>query len=268
MVFSGIVECSGKVLKCEFNSSLSLWDGSKGEGWVLEVEVPSSVVKGTVLGISIAVNGVCLTVVSFTSTSFTFNFTKETARCTNLKNCKPGDPCNVERSLQVQTTDEGNGDVVVRNSGHYVQGHVDCTGPVLDKWNEGASLWVKISYANYNQHSSASGNSMSAGKRPVVPKGYVAIDGTSLTVCEVNTKEQWFTVMLIPHTQAIITLPHRKINDHVNLEFDVMAKYHDNTSWLSSKKLGLLVAGSLAGGLLLGAAVVYFLLPPRREKDE
>jgi len=114
----------------------------------------------------------------------------------------------------------------------------------------------------------AAAGAAAAGKRPVVPKGYVAIDGTSLTVCQVNTKEQWFTVMLIPHTQAIITLPHRKINDHVNLEFDVMAKYHDNTSWPSSKKLGLLVAGSLAGGLLLGAAVVYFLLPPRREKEE
>jgi riboflavin synthase len=99
-----------------------------------------------------------------------------------------------------------------RNSGHFVQGHVDGTGTILEFKREDDSLWVKI-------------GTPSAILQNVIHKGYIAIDGTSLTVCEVNTKENWFNVMLIQHTQNHVILPKKKVGDLVNLEPDVMGKY-------------------------------------------
>merc|ERR1711879_88710 len=77
---------------------------------------------------------------------------------------------------------------------------------------EGESLWVKISLSD-------------AILPYVVPKGYIAVDGTSLTVCEVNYKEKWFNLMLIAHTQQCVVLPQRKIGERVNLEADCLGKY-------------------------------------------
>merc|ERR1712146_842470 len=92
-----------------------------------------------------------------------------------------------------------------RNSGHVVQGHVDETGNILEFRPEGESLWVKIS--------------LSDSLLPyVVPKGYIAVDGTSLTVCEVNHVEKWFNLMLISHTQQCIIVPKKKVGERVNLE--------------------------------------------------
>merc|ERR1712146_246591 len=99
-----------------------------------------------------------------------------------------------------------------RNSGHFVQGHVDCTGTILSKDFEGESLWVKIA---------APPELM----RLVVPKGYIAVDGTSLTVCDVNQAEGWFTFMLIAYTQKHIIVPQKEVGDQVNLEADVLGKY-------------------------------------------
>eukprot|EP00913_Durusdinium_trenchii_P028553 g26780.t1 len=84
-----------------------------------------------------------------------------------------------------------------RNSGHFVQGHVDEAGEILKFTPEGDSLWVRIS--------------LSDDILPyVIPKGYIAVDGTSLTVCEVNRKEKWFNLMLIAHTQKCIVIPKKK----------------------------------------------------------
>lgn len=123
-------------------------------------------------------------------------------RLTNLGGLKPGDKVNVERSMGVDA----------RNSGHFVQGHVDGTGRILSFTRERDSLWVKIQtppeiLAN------------------IVHKGYVAIDGTSLTVCEVNKRDSYFSIMLISHTQNHIVLPLKKVGDLVNLEADVLGKY-------------------------------------------
>lgn len=98
-----------------------------------------------------------------------------------------------------------------RNSGHYVQGHVDGTGAVRRKWVEGDSLWVEIAVTEPDLLAC------------VVPKGYVAVDGTSLTVCDVTADS--FTLMLIEHTQKCVVLPLREAGDLVNLEVDVIAKY-------------------------------------------
>ena len=99
-----------------------------------------------------------------------------------------------------------------RNSGHNVQGHVDEAGRIKRFRREGESLWVYIE---------ASAELL----KSIVPKGYIAVDGTSLTVCEVNYTEGWFNLMLIPHTQNNIIMPTKKVGDRVNLEPDVIAKY-------------------------------------------
>ena len=99
-----------------------------------------------------------------------------------------------------------------RNSGHNVQGHVDEAGRIKRFRREGESLWVYIE---------ASAELL----KSIVPKGYIAVDGTSLTVCEVNYTEGWFNLMLIPHTQNNIIMPTKKVGALVNLEPDVIAKY-------------------------------------------
>merc|ERR1712187_413168 len=93
-----------------------------------------------------------------------------------------------------------------------VQGHVDEAGKILEFKKEGDSLWVKIS--------------LSDDLLPfVVPKGYFAVDGTSLTVCEVDHVGKWFNLMLIAHTQQCVIMPKKKIGDKVNLEADCLGKY-------------------------------------------
>merc|ERR1740121_1191162 len=99
-----------------------------------------------------------------------------------------------------------------RNSGHMVQGHVDEAGKILEFKREGDSLWVKIS--------------LSTELLPfVVQKGYIAVDGTSLTVCEVNQREKWFNIMMISHTQQCVVIPKKKVGERVNLEADCIGKY-------------------------------------------
>jgi len=132
-------------------------------------------------------------------------------RLTNLIDLVPGSPVNLERSARVDA----------RNSGHYVQGHVDGTGSILGTWKEGDSLWVRVS-------------APPGIMRYIVPKGYVAVDGTSLTVCEVvspplgvegtQSPNGSFTFMLIAHTQRHVIIPLKSIGDKVNLEVDVLGK--------------------------------------------
>lgn len=202
-MFSGIVEEMGTVESLTTNPALTLWDGSVGEGTELVVRSPSGlIVDGTYLGASIAINGVCTTVVEFDGATFKVGLAPETLRRSNLGALSAGDPVNLERSLPADG----------RNSGHFVQGHVDCTGTILSKDLEGESLWVKVA---------APPELM----RFVVPKGFIAVDGTSLTVCEVNSAEGWFTFMLVSFTQAKIVVPLKGVGDQVNLEADVFGKY-------------------------------------------
>ena len=95
---------------------------------------------------------------------------------------------------------------------HSVQGHVDGVATVLSKTFEGESLWVKLKVPKELAHL-------------IVYKGFIAVDGTSLTVCEVNFVESWFTFMLVSHTQSHIIIPHKDIGDEVNIEIDVMGKF-------------------------------------------
>mmetsp|Transcript_62203 Transcript_62203/g.148341 ORF Transcript_62203/g.148341 Transcript_62203/m.148341 type:complete len:246 (+) Transcript_62203:82-819(+) len=201
MVFTGIVEEMGTVLSVEKKANLEMWDGSKSEGFVLKIKCEEAL-KGAYIGCSIAVNGTCLTVTTFNSEAFEVNCAPETLRRTDLGDLNKGDLVNLERSMAA--TD--------RNSGHFVQGHVDEAGKILKFTPEGDSLWVRIS--------------LSDDLLPfVIPKGYIAVDGTSLTVCEVNREEKWFNLMLIAHTQKCIVIPKKKVGERVNLEADCMGKY-------------------------------------------
>ena len=123
-------------------------------------------------------------------------------RRTNLGSLRPGSAVNLERAAVVGG----------RNSGHLVQGHVDDTGEIVAKWAEGDSLWVRVAPP-------------SRLLPYIVPKGYICVDGASLTVVDVDRSAGTFTFMLIAFTQSAIVLPRKAVGERVNLEVDVAGKY-------------------------------------------
>ncbi|MBI3761305.1 MAG: riboflavin synthase [Chloroflexi bacterium] len=188
-MFTGIVEEIGAV------ESLS----NDAGGWSLTVRA-QTVLGGARLGDSLAINGTCLTVTALNSNSFTVGLSPETLRRTNLGDLRPGDGVNLERSLAADG----------RIGGHFVQGHVDGTGVVRAFRPEGDSLWVTVEAAPDLL-------------RYIVPKGYIAVDGVSLTV--VSVFPDAFTFMLVAYTQQHITLPSKPPGSRVNLEVDILGKY-------------------------------------------
>jgi len=188
-IFTGIVEELGKVREIRRgNQSCQIEIGAR------------RVLADVNLGDSIAVNGVCLTVVSFQDDRFTADVMWETLRKTNLEKLRPGDPVNLERALRM-------GD---RLGGHLVLGHVDGVGRIIEQRRVDIALVTRISCPPELL-------------RHILPKGSVAIDGISLTVVEVLAES--FTVSLIPHTAKATTLGFKKIGDQVNLETDIIGKY-------------------------------------------
>lgn len=188
-MFTGIVEEIGSV------RDLRQEEGS----WVLGVEAKLAL-EGARLGDSIAVNGVCLTVTDLATGAFAVGLAPETLSRTNLGDLKAGDRVNLERSMAADG----------RFGGHFVQGHVDGTGTLTAREVDGDSLRITV-------------QAPAALMRYLVPKGYVAIDGTSLTV--IDALEDRFTFMLVAYTQQHIVLPTRPVGSRVNLEVDVFAKY-------------------------------------------
>ncbi len=188
-MFTGIVEEIGTV------EALTEVAGS----WSLTVRA-STVLEDTALGHSLAINGACLTVTNLTDLAFSVGLSPETLRRTNLGDLRPGDAVNLERSLAV------NG----RFGGHFVQGHIDGTGVIRAFRPEGDALWVTVAAPD-------------ALLRYIIPKGYIAVDGTSLTV--VDVLEDAFTFMLVAYTQQHITLPRKSVGSRVNLEVDILGKY-------------------------------------------
>ncbi|MGB9724500.1 MAG: riboflavin synthase [Chloroflexia bacterium] len=159
-----------------------------------------AVLEGTRPGDSIAVNGVCLTVVALDGRSFQVDVMPETLRRSNLGRLQPGHPVNLERALSPSG----------RLGGHLVQGHVDGMGRILEKRPEGEALWVTIA-------------APPEVMRYLVPRAFIALDGASLTVARVEGER--FSVSLVPFTQAHITLPRQPVGYAVNLEVDIVAKY-------------------------------------------
>lgn len=204
-MFSGIVEEMGTAIALRERDDMKLWDGTTGSGWELSVGA-SVVLDDATEGCSIAVNGVCLTVVDFDVASgrFSVGLAPETLRRTNLNPSmlSDGDAVNLERALPADG----------RNSGHFVQGHVDGVGEVVSRTPDGDSLWIVVRAP--------------AQLMPyIVPKGFIAVDGTSLTVCDVDYDACTFSFMLIGYTQQHVVIPKRAVGGHVNLEADVIGKY-------------------------------------------
>jgi riboflavin synthase len=163
------------------------------------------VTADAVPGASIAVNGVCLTVVDLTSDTFTADVMAQTLALTSLVTVAPGVPVNLERPVPA------NG----RLGGHIVQGHVDGTGTVIDRVPGDGWELVRVTVP-------------AALSKYVVAQGSITLDGVSLTVAELEDQPEGgsvVTVSLIPETLARTTLGHRALGEWVNLEVDVLAKY-------------------------------------------
>jgi len=163
------------------------------------------VVEGTKVGDSMAVNGVCLTVVSLENCGFSVNVMPETLRCTNLSSLHYSDQVNLERALVL----EG------RLGGHLVLGHVDGTGEIMDVTSEETAHIMRISAP--------------AKLMPyMVDKGFIAVDGVSLTI--VGFDDFSFAVSLVAYTMEHTTLGGKRPGAVVNLEADIIAKYVENLS--------------------------------------
>jgi riboflavin synthase len=188
-MFTGIVEEIGSVTRIQ----------RKGKGFELTIRCRKVHQDGG-LGDSIAVNGTCLTITHLTKDNFTVGLSPETRERTNLTLLREGDEVNLEASLQPSS----------RMGGHFVQGHVDGLGRMMARRPEEDSLWVTIGISK---------DLMAY----IVPKGFVALDGASLTVVEVG--EDQFSVNLVAYTQRHITLPQKKVGDKINVEVDILGKY-------------------------------------------
>jgi riboflavin synthase alpha subunit len=158
------------------------------------------------IGESVAINGVCLTVVEAEPPSLAVVAVQETLDRSNLGSLDRGDRVDLERPVAAAGG---------RFDGHVVQGHVDAVGTITSIVNEGDARRMRIE--------------MPAGLAPyVVEKGSVTVDGVSLTTTAVSPardRTAWFEVVLIPHTLEVTVLGERKVGDAVNLETDVLAKY-------------------------------------------
>lgn len=188
-MFTGIVEEMGAVTRIQ----------RTGQGYIMTVQA-KTVLMDTKVGDSIAVNGTCLTVTHLSSDTFTVSLSPETRARTNLIYLKEGQPVNLERSLTPTT----------RMGGHFVQGHVDGVGTVTAFRPDEDALWVTVQADKDLMHY-------------IVPRGYVALDGVSLTVVDVF--DDRFTVTLVAYTQQQIILPKQQVGDKVNIEVDVLGKY-------------------------------------------
>jgi riboflavin synthase len=187
-MFTGIVSEVGEVTAIE-----SLKGG-------VQLSIQCSFASDTHVDESIAVNGVCLTVVSFDDEAFTVQCVEETLRKTSFKSLEVGSPVNLERSLTLNKAIEG----------HIVQGHVDTMGTITSIETNDADILVTVEFpSEYEDY--------------IVGRGSISIDGISLTVAR-NEGNQ-FTVAIIPYTWDYTNLRSKKEGDPVNLEFDIFGKY-------------------------------------------
>jgi riboflavin synthase len=187
-MFTGIVEELGRVRKITRRGNLA----------ILEISAKEALID-TKVGDSIAVNGVCLTVVSLGNGFFSFEAIGETLKITNLGLLKTGEMVNLERSLKI-------GD---RVSGHFVTGHIDCLGLVRKKSLRNGSTEFDISIP-------------AEFMRYCLPKGSISLDGVSLTLA--RKQANILSICIIPHTLKNTTLNFKGPSDKLNVEFDILAK--------------------------------------------
>lgn len=187
-MFTGIIETTGKVVETfQSQTNLELW-------------IQSSITQELKIDQSVAHNGICLTVVEISGEVYRVTAVAETISKTNINNWEVGDEINLERALKL-------GD---RLDGHFVQGHVDTTGRCIQVKNkDGSSIF---SFEFPKQFAEL-----------MIEKGSVCINGVSLTAFDIKKKK--FSVTIIPYTFEHTNFKHLRVNDEVNLEFDVLGKY-------------------------------------------
>jgi riboflavin synthase len=194
-MFTGITEHVGKIESLERGTDGGRLVVGFGAG-----DGAQEIARGTKLGDSIAVNGCCLTVVEFDAARFAADLSGETLRRTNFGEKKAGDLVNLERPVAAGA----------RLGGHFMQGHVDGIGRVTRLVLEGDNFWLSVRVPEDL-------------RRYVAEKGSIAIDGISLTVARWN--EGVVDIAIIPFTQAHTNVRAMTVNDAVNLETDILAKY-------------------------------------------
>ena len=186
-LFSGIVETIGTLVSLD-----------KGDDtWRISVKIPFSSLGGLIPSASISVEGVCLTIVKIEGDVVHFDLIPETLRCTTLSQKNVGDPLNIERSLKI-------GDEI---GGHLLSGHINAKG-IIEFWQKNTKSAVCVIRCE-------------DPSLPVIfSKGYIAVDGISLTVGHVDPLTDSFHIHLIPETLERTTLGEKSVGDLVNLEFD------------------------------------------------
>jgi riboflavin synthase len=220
-MFTGIIQAVGRIQSME----------SRGGDRRLRVATGKLPLEGVIIGDSVAVSGVCLTVVGLSSLGFDADVSRETLSRTTLGGLQPGDAVNLELALTPTS----------RLGGHIVSGHVDGAGGIVARSEDARSVRFRmsapVSLAKY-----------------IAEKGSICVDGVSLTVNAVGS--DWFEVNLVPHTLAETTLGAASVGQTVNLEVDLLARYlerlmmrtDDTPSSTSLNYDGLLRAGFIQEG--------------------
>ena len=199
-MFTGIVEEIGTIEGISINGSSN----------VIQISA-NKVLEGTVIGDSIAVNGVCLTVTDISNNSFNADIMPETLNRTYMKNLHKGDKVNLERAMLAGS----------RFGGHVVSGHIDGIGKITDIVSNDNAVWYTIESSREILYY-------------IVEKGSVALDGISLTVAYVD--DRCFKVSIIPHTRSQTILGYKRIGDFINIENDIYGKYI-NKFWTEQQKV-------------------------------
>jgi riboflavin synthase len=187
-MFTGLIESVGEIAELKPTAS------------GVRVRLATQLAGELAAGDSLAVNGVCLTVVTADAGGVNADLSPETARVSSLGSLKRGALVNLERPMRADA----------RLGGHFVQGHVDATGVIEDLRDEGAHHWMTVKYP-------------SSLAPYIVRKGSIAVDGISLTVAGVDDKH--FDVQIIPYTWAQTNLRGARLHDIVNIECDILGKY-------------------------------------------
>lgn len=188
-MFTGIIEEIGTIQRIH-----------KQANWMEIIIQAHIILEDLHIGDSIAVNGICLTVTSFTSSQFCVDVMDETIKRSSLMHLTNGNKVNLERAMSMQQ----------RFGGHIVSGHIDGIGKITQIKKVGIAIIYTI-------------QTSSRLTKYMIEKGSVAIDGISLTIISVSTTQ--FQVSIIPHTTTNTTIHYKKIHDSVNIEVDCIGKY-------------------------------------------
>jgi riboflavin synthase len=189
-MFTGIIQAIGHIQSLQH----------KGGDVRLSINTADLGLKDSGLGDSIAVNGVCLTAVEYTASGFSADVSAETLQKTSLGSLKPNSPVNLEKALTLNTP----------LGGHLVSGHVDGMGKMISERHDGRSIRYQFSVPQELAHY-------------IAEKGSITIDGTSLTVNEVEGNQ--FGVNIVPHTRENTVFQYYQMNTQVNIEVDIIARY-------------------------------------------